>query len=126
MTHNRNRRRDRGTVLPLVMVVTVVMSLVILALARFVTTDLKYAQVTEGRPSKVFLKIGTNDLGTGVPEDEIVANLAEILDRIAAESPGTGVYVQSVLPRQASYRERIESLMSEAELEEAERLSFDR
>ena len=67
-------------------------------------------QVTAGRPAKVFLKIGTNDLSFGRREDEIVANIREIVDRIHAESPGTRVYVQSVLPRDVGYRERIESL----------------
>ena len=67
-------------------------------------------QVTAGRPGKVFLKIGTNDLGAGAAEAEIVVNIGEIVDRIHAESSGTEVYVQSLLPRGTDYRERIESL----------------
>ncbi len=67
-------------------------------------------QVTVGRPAKVFLKIGTNDLSIGLSEDEIVDNIGEIVDRLHAEAPGVEVHVQSVLPRAASYREPIESL----------------
>ncbi len=67
-------------------------------------------QVTDGQPGKVFLKIGTNDLSNGMSEDEIVENIAEIADRIRVESPGTAVFVQSLLPRGGEYQVRIESL----------------
>jgi len=60
--------------------------------------------------AKLFLKIGTNDLGTGVAPEAIVANYEELLDRIAEAQPTTTVYVQSVLPRAADYRMRVESL----------------
>lgn len=66
-------------------------------------------QVTEGKPSKVFLKIGTNDLHARVPEEEISSNVGTIVDRIRADA-GARVYVQSVLPRGADWREAIESL----------------
>ena len=67
-------------------------------------------QVTDGRPAKLFVKIGTNDLGLDVPEDEIVANLETLLERVTKVSPDTRIYVQSVLPRAASFHLRIESL----------------
>jgi lysophospholipase L1-like esterase len=72
-------------------------------------------QVSSGAPAKVFLKIGTNDLSFGTSEDEIVASIGEIIDRLHAEAPGVEVHVQSVLPRAADYRERIESLNAELE-----------
>ncbi len=49
---NSSSSRDRGSILPLVLIVAVVMSLVVVALAKFVTTDLKYAQVTEDRAER--------------------------------------------------------------------------
>jgi lysophospholipase L1-like esterase len=56
--------------------------------------------VTQAAPSAVFLMIGTNDLGKrDLSVEEIVTNVAAILDRIRSESPTTDVYVQSVLPR---------------------------
>jgi lysophospholipase L1-like esterase len=67
-------------------------------------------QITRGRPGKVFLKIGTNDLFIGVPEAEIAANVARIVRELKAASAGTQVYVQSVLPRQVEYRQAVESL----------------
>jgi lysophospholipase L1-like esterase len=56
--------------------------------------------VTRARPAKVFVMIGTNDLGKGTRTvDEIIANVAEIVTRIRDESPSTEILVQSVLPR---------------------------
>jgi lysophospholipase L1-like esterase len=69
-------------------------------------------QVTRGQPAKVFLLIGTNDLFRGDSEDEIVANIIEILARLKDETPDTEVYLQSVLPRAPAYRARIEALNS--------------
>lgn len=67
-------------------------------------------QISRGAPSQVFLLIGTNDLAFGVAEADIVANVRSIIEEILEESPGTEIFVQSVLPRAAEYRERIESL----------------
>ncbi len=67
-------------------------------------------QVTNGRPAKLFLMIGTNDLFRGDPEAEIVARIEEILDRLKQASPDTEIYLQSVLPRAGDYRERVEGL----------------
>ncbi len=67
-------------------------------------------QITRATPAKVFLLIGTNDLFRGASEDEIVANITEILDRLKQETPDTEVYLQSVLPRAPKYRADIEAL----------------
>ena len=67
-------------------------------------------QVTEGKPGQIFLLIGTNDLAFGRDESEIVGNIVTILERIAADSPHTQTYVQSVLPRGIDYQDRVESL----------------
>lgn len=75
-------------------------------------------QVSEGRPGKVFLKIGTNDLFLGVPEADIAANVGRIVAEL--KSAGTQVYVQSVLPRQAEYREAVERLNEELQAVAAE------
>jgi len=56
--------------------------------------------VTRARPEKVFVMIGTNDLGKGTRTvDAIIANVAEIVTRIRDEVPSTTIFVQSVLPR---------------------------
>lgn len=67
-------------------------------------------QVTGGQPAKVFLLIGTNDLGQGIAPSVIDQNINSIVDRIRKESPDTGIYVQSVFPRGESYRDRVEEL----------------
>lgn len=67
-------------------------------------------QITRATPTKVFLLIGTNDLFRGEAEDEIVANITEILDRLKQATPDTEVYLESVLPRAPSYRAAVEAL----------------
>lgn len=70
-------------------------------------------QVVAGRPAKVFLKIGSNDLGSGFTIDEIVDNYRRILNAFQEGSPGTEVFVQSILPRQVEHRARVEALNRE-------------
>lgn len=50
------------------------------------------------RPSQLFLMIGINDLGRGLPVDVIVNNYRRILDRLRSGLPGAKIYVQSTLP----------------------------
>jgi lysophospholipase L1-like esterase len=54
------------------------------------------------KPSKMFLKIGINDLGVGFPIDTIVNNIHKIIQRFIIESPKTKIYIQSVLPVNSS------------------------
>ena len=67
-------------------------------------------QVTSGKPSRVFLLIGTNDVMLGESDATIVENIATIVERFARESSETQLFVQSILPRGAGYRDRIEAL----------------
>jgi len=55
------------------------------------------------KPSKIFLMIGVNDLSRGIPEEEILTNIEKILGRIRSESPGTVVYIESILPVNPCY-----------------------
>lgn len=54
--------------------------------------------IVSGRPRKLFLMIGTNDLAAGRTPEAVAADVGRLLDRFAAESPRTRIYVQSVLP----------------------------
>ena len=54
--------------------------------------------IVGGHPKKLFLMIGVNDLAAGVSPDEIVANVARLIDRFQSESRWTKIYVQSILP----------------------------
>lgn len=59
-----------------------------------------------GKPRKVFLMIGTNDLGTSGlnTTEQVVEKTALILERIKRLSPQTEVYVQSILPTHSGMR----------------------
>lgn len=50
------------------------------------------------KPDKVFLLIGTNDLGSGLTVEHVVGNIRTIVQRVRAESPSTQLYLQSILP----------------------------
>lgn len=55
--------------------------------------------ITADKPSKMFLMIGTNDLGNlNSTVDDTLKNYEEIITSIESDSPDTEVYVQSVLP----------------------------
>lgn len=54
--------------------------------------------ILAAHPKKLFLMIGTNDLAAGVSPDEIVRNVARLIDRFQSESKWTKIYVQSILP----------------------------
>ena len=54
--------------------------------------------IVKGKPKKLFLMIGINDLAADVAPETIVANIKKLLNRFATESPRTKIYVQSILP----------------------------
>lgn len=54
--------------------------------------------IIEGHPRKLFLMIGINDLAGGMPPEQIVSDVARLIDRFQAESKWTKIYVQSILP----------------------------
>ncbi len=73
-------------------------------------------QVLTASPSKIFLKIGTNDLFIGIEQANIVANIDEIIRRVKEASPTTEFYLQSVLPRDVGMKEQVEALNAELEM----------
>lgn len=54
--------------------------------------------VVSGKPSKIFLLIGTNDLSRKITTDSVVKNILIIADYVRQQSPSTSLYVQSILP----------------------------
>jgi lysophospholipase L1-like esterase len=66
--------------------------------------------VIESRPEKLFLMIGTNDLGRGRDEQSIVTNVASILDALRTGLPDCRIHLQTALPREAVYADRVKSL----------------
>jgi lysophospholipase L1-like esterase len=55
-------------------------------------------EVFDLEPTKVFLLIGTNDLGMGNQPEEIVQNIVELCTRIKETLPETELYVESIYP----------------------------
>lgn len=70
-------------------------------------------QVTKGQPRMIFIMIGTNDLKYGVKQKTIISNYRKILNSIKTQSPKTKVFVQSLIPRKAEFREGIETINDE-------------
>ncbi len=54
--------------------------------------------ITDGKPAKIFLLIGINDIARGAHPDSIVSNTKKIIEKILNESPFTKIYLQSILP----------------------------
>ncbi|NLR81396.1 GDSL-type esterase/lipase family protein [Chitinophaga eiseniae] len=55
-------------------------------------------EVIRHRPLKLFILVGTNDLNKHMPAASIVATYRRIISAVQAASPGTRIFVQSVLP----------------------------
>ena len=64
------------------------------------TTDVleRLDPIIEGHPKRLFLMIGINDLAGGATPEEVVANIARIIDRFQNESRWTRIFIQSILP----------------------------
>lgn len=55
-------------------------------------------QVTDGKPSKIFLLIGINDISHNIPPAQLAKEYAALIKEITEYSPTTKLYVQSVMP----------------------------
>jgi lysophospholipase L1-like esterase len=59
-------------------------------------------EVINGKPSKVFILIGINDVARKIPDSMIINNYRKMVDRLKAGSPKTKIYLQSVFPTNES------------------------
>lgn len=55
-------------------------------------------EVTEGKPAKVFILIGINDIQRNIPDSVIAGNYKKMIQRIKSASPTTQIYFQTLLP----------------------------
>ncbi|MDB5229639.1 MAG: sialate O-acetylesterase [Chitinophagaceae bacterium] len=55
-------------------------------------------EITEGKPAKVFVLIGINDISRNIPDSFILRNYRTIIHRIKKESPLTKIYFHTLLP----------------------------
>jgi lysophospholipase L1-like esterase len=60
-------------------------------------------EVIDGKPAKVFILIGINDLGRNIPDSVILRNHRRMVRRIKAGSPGTRIYLQTLLPTNETF-----------------------
>jgi len=58
----------------------------------------RLGEITEGKPRKLFLLIGTNDLAASVPDAQYLRHYRTLLERIREESPETAVTVLAIFP----------------------------
>ena len=58
----------------------------------------RLSEITESKPSKVFIMIGVNDLRHDVSDSTIKVNYSNIIEKIKSDSPDTKIILQSVLP----------------------------
>jgi lysophospholipase L1-like esterase len=55
-------------------------------------------EIVESKPQKIFLMIGTNDLGRGKNIGEILSDYERLVKLILTKTPETELYLQSILP----------------------------
>ena len=60
-------------------------------------------QILPGKPKKIFLQTGANDVSHDLSADSIVERVALIIDKIKKESPETKLYLQGSLPINESF-----------------------
>ena len=54
--------------------------------------------IVKGKPAKIFILIGVNDISREIKVETIVLNMKQIVEKIQKESPKTKIYIQSILP----------------------------
>lgn len=55
-------------------------------------------EVIHRHPQKLFILIGINDIARDIPNDIILRNYSLIVSRVKSGSPGTKLYLQTLLP----------------------------
>ncbi len=65
--------------------------------------DLRLDGILRGKPAKIFLLCGVNDVSHDLSADSIASAVEAITERIRRESPTTKVYLQSLLPINNSF-----------------------
>lgn len=55
-------------------------------------------EVTSGKPKKIFILIGINDISRNIPDSQVLLNYKTIIKRIRRSSPATKIYFHTILP----------------------------
>ncbi|MEH6306641.1 GDSL-type esterase/lipase family protein [Olivibacter sp. CPCC 100613] len=59
--------------------------------------------VITGKPKKIFILIGINDISRNIPDEIILHNYKTIVERIQKGSPKTKIYFQTLLPVNSTF-----------------------
>lgn len=60
-------------------------------------------EVISGKPAKVFLLIGINDISRNIPDSMVTGNIQKIVQRIRKRSKRTKIYVYTLLPVNSAF-----------------------
>jgi lysophospholipase L1-like esterase len=63
----------------------------------------RLGDVIEGKPAKIFILIGINDITSNIPDSVILNNYKKIITRIKAGSPLTKIYFHTLFPINDAY-----------------------
>lgn len=64
----------------------------------------RLGQVTSGRPAKIFLLIGINDVSHNLTVDQLAERYERLVKKIREQTPDTKLYIQSVMPINNDYK----------------------
>lgn len=63
-------------------------------------------EVTEGKPAKVFILIGINDIARNIPDSVILYNYKRMIAAIRSASPKTIIYFNTLLPVNKTFADK--------------------
>lgn len=66
--------------------------------------DARLDQILPGHPKTIFFLTGANDVSHNLTADSIANGIIKVVRRIKRESPGTKIYLQSLLPINESFK----------------------
>ncbi len=64
----------------------------------------RLTQVTKGKPAKIFLLIGINDVSHHISVERLAERYERLVKKIREQSPETQLYVQSIMPVNNTFR----------------------
>ena len=70
----------------------------------------RLAQITLNNPEKIFIKIGTNDIGYNHDPGDMAADLQAVITALKLNSPDAQIYLQSILPREVENVEKVAAI----------------
>jgi lysophospholipase L1-like esterase len=72
-------------------------------------------EITDRKPSKLFLLIGVNDLSRNTPDEVVIENIFNIIGKIHSQSPMTAIYIQSILPTNETFKNLNKAFIGKSE-----------